>query len=1693
MTSEVRLLRDLVAVDADFKPSVQLPFDFDNPEINNRLVQSFIPTSQSIEILSEIARSLDPNSTERARTIVGTFGTGKSDLLLMICNYFAHNVDTPLMAKFYDRLREINPAQAGVIRGRREGRPPYLIVLLQADTVSSFPGFVLHGLQHALERAGLGHLMSKTRYSAAREQITTWQRDGHARYNDFCKTLQEHEERDVTSLLAALSGPQADDALQRFLRTFKSVTGADFNIYGYSQPHEAYATVAEALVATGSYSGILLVCDEFTAFMERFQSAINQQMREIDSETKAVENLAERSGSSGRAQVHFIVASLESFASAAGGIGSRSVAEATERIGGRFKQHSLLVQGSEELIRGAIKRLSAGQPHLGMPQSQHDDLQTTAESVWKSQGRDREWIRKVIVDGAFPLHPFTTYALPLINQKVAQSQRTMFLFLKDEAGLRGFIQREPAQDGRSGWLRLLTPDLLFDYFRESIGTKKSEVNDAYELAEQQLRNATVDTSLAHRVIKLIALCETVGSDLFLRPTRLFLRRALNLPPSAERELDHALQLLEDLNAVEPPPEIESGTGIYRLPMRGWVSVKSLRSRITDRAQRLAAPGVETLQANYPPDAISASDYNQKRNAHRKLNAYYVRPNSLLSNTKVKQDLEDTRNQDGLIWYVVTTTDAERAEAQSHARELTEQHPRLIVAVPTAPSNVLSALRDYRALVALRGEGDLEPVNKPYLEDHGKIGREYKQRLDEELKKLTDLRQWEWFAAGRGSAGLTRPQVDSLVNQLVEKVFYDTPNTNLQQHFKPDDLGSTIMKAVEQILKGEIKLDRSAKAPVDRVLRTGAVSLGLLQGDGTAGSFELYKLADPESSANLSSGKIARKFREHLAAGKPLHLLLRELRQPPFGLYDSILILFLAAFAARNADSLSIHQGSGAGRALDVDPGLLKKLLERPQEYTIRFVPLGEHERRWLRGLVERGLKQPDFAPPAGTTLRAAAATRVKAWISRQQLPAFAVKLSEEQLAETLGSDDAATVRAVKQLIEVYASDGDLAALLSDQLPTCLGASEQRASWSQTTVDELLVRWMAVCDSVGTLPRVLKERALKRAAALFDADAHSDPATRWNAIYRWRLNRGAVQADLLPSLPRELFRLTNAANGSVEQTLLDEFARRVLTVGVEYQRWQDLEKQERFFAELTKARDEIERAWKEVALGDDLWREGLARAASGRAMTGVSLEQVAAELFAWSNTVDWPACVATLTASQLQAIYPEVEPGVCRDLKQLLARASYDEQRWRQDLQEELAKAFGVQSFSRGEVTAAIRQLELALPLATSLSARLRRHVLEQAAHPFRESLSLPATAPIDELFAQWKERYTIPEPNDLSAEAKGLVFHVETGVADPESLLLTTLPRGVPAVGKPVAQWDSLDLLASYRAQLGKLITEIGRYEPVPPMLYAWLTGVFRAVRGRPLDNAPRECRRLTELVANEVNAWLRGQQMPRFVAELSVDELNAVAPEGSAQTLAITHRLLTQKPGEALHSLVTVALPRAAGLAHDRADWEEPAIDRAVERLGEACRLVEALPARIRARLLGEIGRVFTPQATLDNLTHVLREWRAEYVILPDDQLSSNARTLYDTLTALEDDAEGALLQRLPARITTVRAGYDSWERWDTKARYLDALGAAAQEISDRGKVEVRGQRAERLWHQFRQDLAALSPEERRQVVKLFRDEFKQ
>src|SRR4051812_4999888 len=141
-------MKDLVQIEGQFRPSVQLPRDFEIPKYNEHFAKTYIPTRQTIDIFSQIKESLQPNSAKRARQFTGTYGMGKSDLMLMIANYVSRDPSDSLLQPFFTRMHNLDDAATMAIIKVRTGKPKYLVVLLQAVSATSFSGLVITGLQH---------------------------------------------------------------------------------------------------------------------------------------------------------------------------------------------------------------------------------------------------------------------------------------------------------------------------------------------------------------------------------------------------------------------------------------------------------------------------------------------------------------------------------------------------------------------------------------------------------------------------------------------------------------------------------------------------------------------------------------------------------------------------------------------------------------------------------------------------------------------------------------------------------------------------------------------------------------------------------------------------------------------------------------------------------------------------------------------------------------------------------------------------------------------------------------------------------------------------------------------------------------------------------------------------------------------------------------------------------------------------------------------------------------------------------------------------------------------------------------------------------------------------------------------------------------------------------------------------------
>jgi hypothetical protein len=1164
-----RMMRDLVQVQGNFKPSVRLPDDFLDEELNRHFVESYIPTQETLEIFLSIRDSLQPHSERRARLFSGTFGTGKSDLMLMIANYVTRPSEDPLLAPFFKILRYLNDAKAEAIFRARQGKPPFLLVLLQADAAITFSSFVLDGLERSLEEAGLGHLLSNTTYKAALDLIETWERDWPDNIRRLNEVLESNHGHTLNQIRHDLSGPQGDSALEMFRPAVLEVTGMPFHPTAVIQrPADAFQDVTKHLDSK-QYSGIFVIVDEFTHLLQKLADSPTA------SDSKAIDNLAEAADRSGYYQLHFYTVSLQSFASAQGSTKSAQIA--LERSGGRFTTYELRSQNMEELVSASIAKLVPANGLFQDAQSQLDDLLALAMKLWSGRvttGRDREWLKESVVRGCFPLHPLTTYCLPRLNAVLAQNERTMFSFIWDRSrGLGHFIEEASGEAGRNGWLPLLSLDMLFTYFEPNLKEKRPDLLLAYQQASSALSATQLEEGLEGRLLRALVMLEVATGDPNLRADHELLRHALGLAPSQQSDVAIALKELEQEGIAYP-----SQGGFYQLVRPGRANPLELKRLIQQRSQELPGSPIELLNVLYKTNDVEAERYNSDRGTMRQLTAYFTSVAELSNPAALTQALQ---HKDALLWYGVATSEQELEQARSTALQLTRQYNQLVIAVPHKPIDLILRFQRFRALEELRSSSNFTTSDyQDLLSNSGLVGRDYVNALHEALQLFDQPSKFEWFREGRTVTVTTSAHLSVLATTVMNEIFPATPAHKTPQHLKPTGKSKYLRDALNEILQEEISQAERKGSAVNAILMKGAYELGLIYYVDSRKGFKVYNVGVPNPKQK-NSYLVWLQIDEQLRNGVAWSEIVEKLLKPPHGLYPSVLDLFIAAFYRYNRDYLEVYSTTGiSNRPIDVTGDIIIDMVESPNKYVVRYQPLTELQCKFLRGLVERALypgREVEISQGETASLRNGTARLLHRWMNNiQGLPH---QTSTEELANIFHDVSPDILRICTLLIEIAfkADEAVIAKDLLDYLPTQLGLPEDSSNWTDIELDQALVYLETACQQLKRFPRAFETDIAWRIGQLFGLTELSRNLNDvLETALKWRKETvRAVQAIHLAGMPeaRDLLRFLDDRPHSFEQVFLNALSSH--WVRLPFREWKNINMRDEYLKRLEKAKEAVE--------------------------------------------------------------------------------------------------------------------------------------------------------------------------------------------------------------------------------------------------------------------------------------------------------------------------------------------------------------------------------------------------------------------------------------------------------------------------------------------------------------------------------------
>ena len=256
-------LRDYVRFNSDFRDSVNLYLDLNKVD----KIKSYIPTKSSVDILEQYLDAVLDNK-QHSTLLIGPYGKGKSHLLLMLLAALTlknNASNDALMDELCDKIKRVSgEVQKKVSKAYKQGKYlPVLIMSTQGDLNQAF----LVGLNEALKREKLTGITPDTFYTYAVSTINRWKKAYPDTYANFSEMLKEYKYT-VTSITSALKNCD-ETALNIFKIIYPKLTsGSEFNPLVGSEVLPMYKNIADKLVEEYGYSGIYIVFDEFSKYIE---------------------------------------------------------------------------------------------------------------------------------------------------------------------------------------------------------------------------------------------------------------------------------------------------------------------------------------------------------------------------------------------------------------------------------------------------------------------------------------------------------------------------------------------------------------------------------------------------------------------------------------------------------------------------------------------------------------------------------------------------------------------------------------------------------------------------------------------------------------------------------------------------------------------------------------------------------------------------------------------------------------------------------------------------------------------------------------------------------------------------------------------------------------------------------------------------------------------------------------------------------------------------------------------------------------------------------------------------------------------------------------------------------------------------------------------------------------------------------
>jgi hypothetical protein len=822
------------------------------------VINAYIPTSRALRTFSRIASAFHEGQAPRAWSLVGPYGSGKSSFSVFLSHLLAD-----------DELATTKAAQKILKQAEPE------LNKLFAKEIKNSNGYLKVLVTGAPEP--MSRRLVKGMYDAAQ---------------NYWKNIKGRSPKILAELETAT--------------TKEELTTSDVL---------DLVKKLQVQLAKANCSGVLFVIDELGKFLE--YEARHYGANDI----YLLQSLAEHACEGNSVNLYLFVLLHQSFEQYAKGLGE-SLKNEWSKVQGRFEELPFL-ESAEQVLRVVssafeqrltktdIKKVAAATKNVVEVLIDQDSIPGVLS---KKEAMD-------LFASCYPLHPVSAVLLPLLCQKVAQNERTLFSYLgsHEEYGLQDMLSKlEGVED-------TVKPHHIFDYFISNQPAVMGDYLTHRRWAEvvtaiERLGDASQDEI---ELLKTIGILNIIGSKGGFKASKALLETCSKSKAAFKRAAD-SLQEKSVVNYRK-----------FNKEYRVWQgSDFDLEAAIQEEANNLGNFSLaEELNNDSDMQPVVARRYTIESGTLR----YFV---PTFVDAQSYKTLPEQSDEARIIFYLAAGQDDEKSFRKTVSKHFS---PLDITVLCLSGSQLREAVAENLALkrvVNSRQELNTDPVAKREFDDRLTAAEQSQVGL---LQNLIDSpADSEWWNAGEKLVIKNKRALQVALSTVLRAVYSKAPiiKNEMMNRNKPSSQATAARnKLLFAMLYHESEKDLGINKfpPEKSIYRAVLQEAGLhLQDESSEWKFVSPDAKDKKAKASCIK-YVWKRIDDFLAStekqAKSFAELNAELMAPPYGVKAGLLPIFYIAAYIVNQHELAIYE-SRAYRPYFTEE-MLDRFVKRPDEFTVQ--------------------------------------------------------------------------------------------------------------------------------------------------------------------------------------------------------------------------------------------------------------------------------------------------------------------------------------------------------------------------------------------------------------------------------------------------------------------------------------------------------------------------------------------------------------------------------------------------------------------------------------------------------------------------------------------------------------------------------------------------------------------------------------